>query len=54
MASRTVRHRFLQATGLTQTHILQIQRAANGRRRSCGKVFRSSTRLELAISTSRT
>lgn len=27
IASRTVRHRFLQATGLTQTHIRQIERA---------------------------
>ena len=27
MASRTVRHRFLRATGLTQTHIYQIERA---------------------------
>lgn len=27
MASRTVRHRFLRATGLTQTHILQFERA---------------------------
>jgi AraC-like DNA-binding protein len=27
MASRTVRHRFLRATGLTQTHIFQIERA---------------------------
>jgi hypothetical protein len=27
MASRTVRHRFLRATGLTQIHILQFERA---------------------------
>ena len=27
MASRTVRHRFLRATGLTQNHILQFERA---------------------------
>jgi AraC-like DNA-binding protein len=27
MASRTVRHRFLRATGLTQSHILQFERA---------------------------
>jgi hypothetical protein len=27
MASRTVRHRFLQATGLTQSHVRQMQRA---------------------------
>jgi hypothetical protein len=27
LASRTVRHRFLQATGLTQRHILQVARA---------------------------
>jgi len=26
MASRTVRHRFLRATGLTQNHILQFER----------------------------
>lgn len=28
LASRTVRHRFLRATGLTQTHIYQARRAA--------------------------
>jgi len=27
MASRTVRHRFLRATGLTQSHVYQIERA---------------------------
>lgn len=27
MSPRTVRHRFLQATGLTQTHIRQVERA---------------------------
>ena len=27
MSSRTVRHRFLQATGLTQSHIRQVERA---------------------------
>lgn len=27
MASRTVRHRFLRATGLTQSHVLQYERA---------------------------
>jgi hypothetical protein len=27
MSSRTVRHRFLRTTGLTQNHILQVQRA---------------------------
>ena len=32
MAARTVRHRFLQATGLTQNHIRQVERAQQAAR----------------------
>ena len=31
LASRTIRHRFLRATGLTQSHVRQLQRAQQAR-----------------------